>query len=63
LLTCTEIDVVGRIAGTPEHDEMTGSFPKAEDGITAALFHLLEERFVEREVLRRGGEREIEETK
>jgi hypothetical protein len=63
LLTCRQIDVVGRIAGASEHDEMTVAFPKAEDGISAALLHLLEKRFVEREVLRRGGERKIEETK
>ena len=57
-----DMDIVVDAARTPEHDEMAVALPEPEHRIAAILLQLLEQRFVEGEILCRGREGEIEET-
>lgn len=53
------MNIIGDIASTTQYHEVAVAFPKTEHGIPAVLFQFVQQRFVEGEILDRGGQGQI----
>jgi hypothetical protein len=55
--------VIGEARGAAQHDKVAIAFPKTKYGVVTVLFQVVQQRFVEGEILNRGGHGQIEQAK